>query len=297
MPPTPPARVGPGELLALLAAVAFSFKAIFVRMALAQGADPILLLTMRMTLAAPLNLAILLWAGRPAGPVSGKDVARIVVLGVVGFAVSAALDFWGLSFIGAGLERIVLYLHPTLVLLMTAALQRRAPSRRSLVATGVAWLGLVIACIADVHSAAPSALVTGVSLVLGCAFTYAVYLVSVGALAPRLGAMRVSISAQLVAGIVLAAWTLTLHPAAFIGLPAGVWEQAALLATIGTVLPGLLLAAAIHRIGAGRASTMGMIGPVIASLLGWALLGEPLSVLQMVGGVVVAVGVGMATRA
>lgn len=286
-----------GDLLALAAAIAFSFKAIFVRMALAQGADPVVLLSARMLIAAPFYVVLLAATSRGAGRPTPRDLGWIAAMGLVGFAFSAALDFQGLAYIGAGLERIVLYIHPTLVLLFGAALTRKAPSGRALAATGVAWAGLVVAAGAEIHTGDPRDVATGVGLVLGCAATYAAYLLAMGHLGPRLGAMRVTASAQVIAAVALGMWAGLVRPGELDAMPSPVWGLALLLATFGTILPGLLLASAVTRVGPGRASTLGMIGPVAATLLAHFLLGEPLSLQQVLGGIVVVAGVAMATRA
>lgn len=283
-----------GQALALTAAVAFSFKAIFVRAALGMGADPLVLLSLRMVIAAPFYVALLLYTRGPLP--TPREAAVVAAMGLVGFALSAALDFQGLAYIGAGLERIVLYAHPTLVVLLGAAWHRRAPSPRALGAIGVAWTGLVIAAAADLRLGRPEDVLTGVALVLGCALTYAMYLLALGDLAPRLGAVRVTAAAQVVAALALGAWAGLFRAEAIATLPEGVWVQALLLATAGTILPGLLLASAVSRIGPGPASTLGMIGPVAAALLAHLLLGEPLSGLQLVGAAVVVAGVSLATR-
>lgn len=307
VPPPPPSDAPPGgppagasaaigNAMAFTAAVAFSFKAIFVRMALADGADPLALLSVRMMLAAPFYVVMLLATVRGAGRPTRRDLWLIAGMGVVGFAFSAALDFLGLAFIGAGLERIILYIHPTLVLLLVARMRRRMPSGRALAAVGIAWAGLLVAAGAEIHTGAPSDVLTGIALVLGCAFTYAAYLVVLGSLAPRLGAMRVTASAQIVSAFVLGGWAAGFRREAILAFTPHDWTLVVALAAFGTILPGLLLAGAVSRVGPGRASTLGMIGPVAATLLGHVLLGEPLSLQQIVGGLVVAGGVTLATR-
>jgi drug/metabolite transporter (DMT)-like permease len=284
----------PGEVLAILAAVAFSFKAILVKLALVEGVDPVALLAMRMLIAAPLFAALLLTL--PGGEVrlTRRDAAAVLALGVVGFYLASLLDFLGLRYLTAGLERIVLYIHPTFVLLLGAAWTGKAPSARALVAVGVAWAGLVVAASADLAVGDPGGVLRGVALVLGCAVLYAVYLLGLDQLGPRLGTFRVAAMANLVAAVALGAHAAALHSDSVASASARVWGLAGLMAVGSTVVPAMLLTAAIRRIGPGRTSTLGMIGPFIATLLGWAALGEPLSAVQLVGGGVVVAGVGLA---
>lgn len=280
-----------GAAMAIGAAVAFSFKAIFVKFALRDGADPIVLLAMRMLIAAPFFAAFLAVNRSAWRHATRQDLGPLVVLGLLGFYAAAVLDFWGLAYLTAGLERIVLYAHPTFVLLFSAALTRTWPERRSLTAVAVAWTGLVIAAGADVSAAGNLPL--GTALVLGSAVLYAAYLIGVQRIGARLGSLQVAAAANLVATVALAVHVLALHPGAFTAAPLSIWKTAAIMAVGSTVLPHLLLAAAITRIGPGPASTLGMVGPVAAALLGWALLGEPLSFVQLLGGAVVVAGVSM----
>ncbi len=286
-----------GVLLALAAAIAFSYKAILVKLALAQGADPIPLLAMRMAIAAPLfALALALTpppAGAPAWP-SGRDAAWVVALGLLGFYLAAILDFLSLRYLTAGLERIVLYVHPTFVVLIGAWWTRTRPSPRALAGIGVAWCGLAVAALGDLSLADGADLARGIALVLGCALLYALYLLGLERFGARHGTFRVAALANLVAAGALAVQVGCTDADAVLRAPAAVWELAAIMAVASTVLPAALLTAAIARIGPGRAATMGMLGPGIASVLGWLVLGEPLSPVQLGGGALVVLGVAWA---
>lgn len=279
-----------GELLALAAAVAFSMKAILVKLAIGAGAHVLPLLTTRMLMAAPLFLLVALRAPRPTW--DRRDAAAILVLGLAGYHLAATLDFLGLQHITAGLERIVLYVHPTFVVLLGALLGRRAIAWRELASIGVCWLGLLVAVSGDLQVGQPDAVLTGVLLVLGSAFAYAAYLLGTEHLSTRLGGSRVGALAASVS-----AASLLLQETAVGALPEvlapgpEVGRLALGMALFATVLPVLLLAEAIVRIGPARASTIGMVGPISAGVLGWLVLGEPLLPAQLVGGVIVVLGV------
>lgn len=295
-----------GMVMALLAAVLASGKAVLVKQAYALGAEPVPLLAVRMGLAAPFFLVLL---GRLPGPRPAvREVAGLVGLGLVGFYVSACLDFAGLVYLSAGLERVVLYLHPTMVLALAWVLgwgtheavgpaasppgSARPTAGSGLLGIAVAWAGLVLAVAADLPHAGEG-FGLGVTFVLGAALLYAVYLLWVDRWGRRLGIARVASFAQLVSAGALGLHTLAL-PAADRGvLAAPVWGYGLALAVFCTVLPSLLLAGAITRLGPARASAAGMVGPVSASLLGAAFLGERLTVLQLAGGAVVVVGVAL----
>ncbi len=284
-----------GAWMAIAAAVAFSFKAVFVKIALRDGADPIVLLGMRMILAAPF-FALWLYRDRErVVTVTKADAARVSLLGLLGFYAAAVLDFLGLQYLTAGLERIVLYVHPTFVLVFGAVLQRRWPTARSLAAVGVAWAGLVLAAGADARAGSGD-VAFGTALVLGSAVLYAAYLLGIQRLGETYGNLNIAAAANLVASLALAAHVITLHPGALAEATASLWQIALVMALVSTVLPHLLLAEAIARVGPGMASTLGMVGPFAASLLGWALLAEPLSATQLAGGAVVIAGVSMSRR-
>jgi drug/metabolite transporter (DMT)-like permease len=300
MQPSPPplgglhlSRRTTGVLLALAAATAFAFKAIFVKLAFAEGLDPIGFLTLRMLVAAPFFTAMLWWRGgeRP----TSAELGALVALGLAGFYLAAVLDFSGLAYLSAGLERIVLYTHPTFIVLFAAVRDRAWPPVRGLVAIGVAWCGLLLAAGGDLAGGVPiDDLRTGVLLVGGSSLAYAAYLLGVEGLGQRLGATRVAAFGNLVGTFAIAAHGFSMHPDLLSRVTPRVAGLALIVGTVSTVLPGLLLAAAISRIGPGTASTLGMIGPVLAGILGYAMLGEPLTAAQLVGGVIVGAGVSLA---
>ncbi len=289
-PAPDPKVVRTGELLAVVAAIAFSMKSILGKLAMARGIDPVPLLVLRMSFAAPFFLAVLV---RDRGaPISRADGARLVVLGVIGFHAAMVLDFMGLQYITAGLERLVLYAHPTMILIIGWLWLRRPAHLREAVGVGVCWAGLALAVGGDLGAASPEDVARGVGLVLLSAFAYAIYLLATEQLAPRIGARRVGAAASLTSGVTLvmqAAWTGQLDEA--IGADAETLRLVFALVAIATVAPVLLLAEAITRIGPARAATIGMIGPFSAALLGWLVLGEPLAASQLVGGVIVVAGI------
>jgi drug/metabolite transporter (DMT)-like permease len=286
-------RATTGVLLALAAATAFAFKAIFVKLAFAEGLDAIGFLTLRMLVAAPFFVGLLFWRGG-VWP-TRREMVALAVLGLAGFYLAAVLDFSGLAYLSAGLERIVLYTHPTFIVLFAALREGAWPAPRALVAIAVAWLGLLLAAGGDLSGGVPLAdLRVGIALVGGSSLAYAAYLLGVEGLGQRLGAIRVAAIGNLVATVAIAAHGWLVHPDLLDRITPRVAGLALVVGTVSTVLPGLLLAAAIDRIGPGTASTLGMIGPVLAGLLGYAVLGEPLSAAQLLGGLVVGVGVSLA---
>ncbi len=281
-----------GELVALAAAVAFAGKAIFVKLALAAGADPIALLSVRMAFALPVFAAVAWWA-RPAR-VSPRQGLALVALGLLGYHAAAALDFAGLQYVSAGLERVVLYVHPTLVVLFAAALNGQRIASRELLGIAVAWLGLLLAVGGDLRLGATSDVALGVALVLGCAVCYAGYLLGAESLGRQLGALYTASVATAVSAVTVGAQVAATRLDELLAFPRVAVGWALILALVSTVLPVGLLAVAIRSVGPARASTIGMVGPTIAAVLGVLVLGEPLSALQLGGGLVVVAGVSLA---
>jgi len=118
-----------GLLLAAFGAIAFSGKAIIVKLSYLYGVDAVTLIMYRMLFALPFFIAMGLWAERQAiareNPLTRRDVLHIVGLGFVGYYLSSYLDFLGLQYITASLERLILYLNPTLVVVLGWVLYKK----------------------------------------------------------------------------------------------------------------------------------------------------------------------------
>jgi drug/metabolite transporter (DMT)-like permease len=290
-----------GRLYAILSAAGFSLKAVFVKLGYAAGpVDALTLLALRMGIALPL-FAWLVWLARDKGgttgatatPLTGMDVVRIFLLGMFGYYLSSLFDFYGLESISAGLERLILYLYPTLVLVFQALASRRWPAMRTVQAMGLCYLGLGIAFVHDLSLAGHgSRIIVGSMWVFASAVTYALYYLGTGAMVKRLGSMRLSGLAGGASSIlVLAHYAVSGTPSQLLTLPSAVWLHAALMAVLSTALPIYWLALAIQRMGASQAAAVGSLGPVLTVLASWALLDEPLSVYQLGGLALVMFGV------
>jgi drug/metabolite transporter (DMT)-like permease len=284
-----------GRLYAVLAAAGFSLKAVFVKLAYAAGpVDALTLLAMRMGLALPLFIWLISRSGGAEGaPLGRGDMLRIAMLGCVGYYLSSLFDFVGLSYITAGLERMILYLYPTMVLLLQAWLTRRSPGRRAWQAMAICYAGLGIAFAHDFHQGGQGSHVAlGAAWVFASAVTYAFYYIGTGNMVSRIGSTRLAGLAGSASSIlVLGHFLLFGHPQSLITLPAAVWGNAALMALFSTVLPIWWLSLAIQRLGAGQAAAIGTLGPVLTVLAAWVLLGESLSILQLAGLALVMFGI------
>ena len=283
-----------GRLYAVLSAAGFSLKAIFVKLAYAAGpVEAATLLAMRMAFALPLFIWLMSRSKDGSSPVSTADGMRILLVGFLGYYLSSLFDFKGLTYISAGLERLILYIYPTLVLLLQAWLNRQPPSARAWQAMGLCYLGLLIAFAHDLRQSHEGAdVMTGAAWVFASAATYAFYYLGTGRLVGRIGSTRL---AGLAGGasslLVIAHFLLFGHPGELAALPPATWLYALLMAVFSTVLPVWWLSLAIQRMGAGQAAAVGTLGPVLTVFAAWLLLGEALSVLQLAGLALVMFGI------
>lgn len=296
---TPPAteRLLGGVVLAAVGAVAFSGKAIIVKLGYRYGVDAVTLLALRMLVALPFFVVMGLWAQRRGGaPIGRADALRIAALGFFGYYLASFLDFAGLSYITATLERLILYLTPTLVLLIGYLAYRRRVGPRQLVALAISYAGVALAFGHDL-SLGGADVALGGALVFASALSYAIYLVGSGQLVARIGALRLTAYASTVACVLCLAQAFILAgPAAFAGIVPAVWWLSLLNGTLCTVFPVLAVMMAIERIGPGLAAQIGMLGPVSTIVLSVLVLGEAMGPWQVAGTVLVLAGVLVVSR-
>ncbi|MDE2419049.1 MAG: DMT family transporter [Burkholderiales bacterium] len=297
-----PKSLASGVLLGVLGAIAFSGKAIIVKLAYRHGVDAVTLLMLRMLFALPFFVAIAWWASRPRNGITPvrlqlHDWLGIVGLGVTGYYLASFLDFAGLKYISASLERLILYLNPTLVLLLGLVLYGRRISHRQLVGMAISYCGVVLV-FGHEATLTGSDVALGTLLVFLSAVSYAVYLSYSGELVKRLGSMRLVGLATSVACVLCIAQFVLTRPleVAWAVAPQVVWLSV-LNATACTVVPVLLVMMAIERIGAGLAAQVGMVGPMSTITMGVLLLGEPFTGWVVAGTVLVLAGVFVVSRA
>ncbi|MEY4735844.1 MAG: hypothetical protein RL302_163 [Pseudomonadota bacterium] len=297
-----PKSIASGLLLAVLGAIAFSGKAIIVKLAYRYGVDAVTLLMLRMLLALPFFLAIAWWTSRPKNGVAPvvltrKDWMGVVGLGVTGYYLASYLDFAGLAYISASLERLILYLNPTLVLLLGLVLYGRKIGRHQAVGMAISYSGVLLVFGHEITLTGTD-VALGSLLVLLSAVSYAIYLSYSGELVQRLGSLRLVGLATSVACALCIGQFLLLRPLGSLAAvaPEVVWLSV-LNATVCTVVPVLMVMMAIERIGSGLAAQVGMVGPMSTITMGVLLLGEPFTGWVVAGTVLVVAGVFVVSRA
>ena len=285
-----------GAGLALLAALGFSLKAIFVKLAYPYGVDAITLLALRMGFSLPVFLWVGLAHQRAGANLSGGDWGRRFVLGCLGYYGASILDFWGLQFISAGLERLILFTYPTLTILIGVLFQGKPFAKREGVAVALCYIGIGFAFMHDLGQGDSRNVWIGSALVFGSSVSYALYLSGSGSMIARLGAMRFSALAMLVSSAVTLLHFATSQPLTAFIQPLPVYGWALAMALFATVVPVFAQSAAIRSLGAGSASLFGMVGPLLTIGFGWWLLDESISLAQMAGAGLVLIGILMVSR-
>lgn len=284
-----------GVFLVLIAAIGFSAKAIFAKFLYRYSLDATTVLSLRMIFSLPFFLAMAWWVRKTplTTPLSHLEWLQLIGLGFIGYYLSSLFDFMGLVYISTGLERLILFLYPTLVLILSALVYKRRIIRREWFALVLCYGGILLVFVHDLEKGFGKSqhILLGSGLVFISSFTYAGYLLFSGGLIQRLGSMRFTAYAMLVStSAVLVQFFLTHSWQAWIQR-APVYGFSLAMALLSTVLPTWLLAEGIRRIGSGRASLLGAVGPVATIFLGWLTLDEQITPYQLAGAALVLLGV------
>ncbi len=282
-----------GVGLALVGVLAFSFRPILIKLAYAaHPVGPVTLLFLRMLLALPFFLAMAWWLRGAQPRLTARDWAGVAALGFIGYYLASFFDFLGLVHVGAGVGRLIQFLYPTLVLLLSFLFLHKRPTRREIGALVTCYLGIALV-VSNQLDATPQgkAFLFGALLILGSALCYAIYLVAGSQLVQRIGSLRFTAYTMVVATAPALIQFFALEPLAALELPAAVWGYAIVMATFSTVLPVFCVAEALRRIGANQFALIAAVGPVSVALTSALGLDEPFGWLQALGALLVIGGV------
>ena len=278
-------------IFAVLGVILFSSKAVMVKLAYEYQISALNLLLFRMLFSFPFYIIVVLWK-RPKKSIDLKwtDFLWVGVFGVLGYYVSSYFDFWGLQYLKAGLERIILFVYPTIVVLLSCIIFKEKLTLYKIGAIILTYFGVLIIFWSELEFGGEEVLF-GALLIFSCAITYATYIVASGWLIPKFGSVVFTAYAMLAAtiAVVIHAWwsgecTLT-------GFPIEIYILGFLMAIFATVIPSFLISEAIKRMGASSFSIFGSIGPISTIVLAYFLLDEKITVLQLIGMCVVILGV------
>jgi len=279
--------------LVVFSAVAFSAKAIIIKLAYRHGTDAVTLLALRMAMAAPFFVAVAWWSSRGGRAValSRTDWRTIVFLGIVGYYLASLFDFLGLQYITAALERLVLFLYPTFVVLISAFLYGRAIAGRDIAALALSYTGIALVFANDLATRQENVLL-GAFWVALSALAYAVYLIGNGRMVRKMGSVLFASLASIVSCAAVVVHFFVVRDSHLLWTqPAPVYGLTFLMAIVSTVLPVLFMSVGIRLIGSSHASMLGTVGPVATIFLGFAFLDEPITAIQLAGAALVMAGV------
>lgn len=265
--------------------ILFCSKGVIVKLSYAHGLDPISVLNLRMMFSLPLFAGIVVFTVGGFPRLDARDWARLAGLGFMGYYLSSLVNFAGLQYVSVGLERIILFTYPTLVLAITALLLRKRVMRLAWAAATVAWVGILCAFGAEARASVPGGnLPLGASLVFLSALIYAIFIIIAGGTIKRVGPLLFAgIAVGFSCVFMMIHFSLVHSPADMLTYPPAVYTHALILAIFGTVAPSLLMSLGLKRAGPQRFAVMGALGPVATLFLAWAVLKEQPNALQAVG--------------
>lgn len=284
-PAAAPYAVG-GLAIAMIGSIGFSGKAIIVKVAYRYGVDAATLIMYRMLVALLPFLAIAWWSGRGKPALSWRDRGSIFILGLTGYYLASYLDFVGLQYISASLERLILYLNPTLVFAFSLLWFGQRATRRQVAAIATGYAGMLVVFGSEVSFVGEN-VVLGAGLVFAGAVSYALYISYSGALVKRIGSLRLVGWASTVACLLCFAQFLAVRPLSAAVVPSEVLWLSLLNGTACTVAPVLLLMIAIQRVGATSAAQASLLGPLSTIAMSIFILDEPFTPWIAVGTVLV----------
>lgn len=280
-----------GALLGVLGIVMFSAKAIMVKLGYRFDVDPLTLLLLRMFFALPFYLVIgYRETKKTTYHLKTKDVAWLIGLGFVGYYLASYFDFYGLQFIDASLERLILFVYPTLVILISITFLGKPVLRIQIFAILITYFGILVTFAHNITLQREN-LWWGVGSIFLSALTYAIYLVGSGELIPRLGAVRFTSYAMTVSCLMVSVHYLLMNTFEVWHQPWQVYALGFAMATFSTVIPSFLISEAIKRLGSSNFAIYGSIGPISTIVLAVIFLGETLDIYQIAGTMIVIIGV------
>lgn len=281
-----------GLLLAVGGVVCFSIRPIFIKLAYAYVVDPVTLLALRMIFSLPFFLGAAIWirSGAEHRPLAGRDLAAVCALGLLSYYAASFLDFLALQYISAGLGRLLLFIYPTIVVVLSALVFGKRVGAREIAALALTYGGLALVFAHTVDSG-PGNFWLGAVLAFASAVCYAVYLVAGAEVVVRVGSVRYTAYAMTAASLACILQFFLLRPLGALDLPAQVYLYAIGMAVVSTAVPVFMTSEALRRVGANTVAIVGALGPVTTIAFGYLGLDEVMTPLQILGSALVLVGV------
>ena len=284
-----------GAFLVFFGAVLFAGKAVLVKYNYIHyhlGTVP--LLALRMAFALPFYLIILFIQNKKNSfqvPIEKRQWLWMFALGIVGYYLASLFDFWGLNYVTAGVERLILFLYPSIVLIISALFLKKKIQKIQYLALFITYSGVVITFIPDIKMGVQPHLIIGCSLIFLSAFTYALYLIGSGELIPKIGTIRFTGYAMIISTVAVILHHLFSGNANLLGYQKEVYYLSFAMAVFSTVIPSFLISAGIKLIGSGNASIIGSVGPIATIIMASIFLDEQFTSWQLAGTIIVLAGV------
>jgi drug/metabolite transporter (DMT)-like permease len=281
-----------GVILILIGAACFSTKAIFVKLSLHHGIDGITALMFRMLFALPYYLGVLIFS--PALKMQHLKSApwgKLLGIGLVGYYLASLFDFLGLQYIQANLERLIVFVYPTLVLVLGAIIFKRVITKNQLIAVGITYSGILIACMSQDFELTGKGVELGIFYVFMSALAYAFYLVYSDGLIKQMGTIAFNCLSMLISTVAVLVHFGILYGFKLTGYDWQVYMYGALMGLIATIIPTLALTKGISLIGSSNAAILSTFGPVATILMSYFILNESFSLVQGIGTFLVILGV------
>jgi len=281
-----------GVLYAVIAVLLFSSKAVVVKLSYAEGVDTITALMLRMGFSLPIFLVVGFFKSE-----KGKEKLTltnslwIIGLGVLGYYAASYFDFKGLTYLDASLERLILFIYPTIVVILSAVVFRKKIGLTQGIAIMISYVGLAVIFLPDLLQKETNFNYLGVTLILLSAFTYASYLVASQHFIPKIGTTRFTTLAMVVSCFCVIIHYLIVSDLSIFQLDTNLYLFGIYMAVIATVIPAYLVSSAIEKIGSSRLAIIGCLGPVSTITLSVFFLGEEITLNQMIGGIIIIAGV------
>ncbi|MGR9114124.1 MAG: DMT family transporter [Gammaproteobacteria bacterium] len=290
-----------GLIFVLLGALGFSTKSILIKLAygVSDQVDAISLLALRMLFALPFFLIVAVWHHKrntSSQALQKKQWLSLAMLGMMGYYLASYLDFIGLQYISAGLERVILFIYPTFVVLLSAIASKRFITLREMLALALSYGGMVFVFI-DSMTMESAGLILGSVSVLASAMVFACFMMGSGVMVKQIGSARFTAYSMTVASLVTLMHFVLKGRGGLTEFPVDVYWLALFLAVFSTVLPAFFMNAGVKRVGAGSASIISSAGPIATLALAFIILDEAVTAIQFFGTLLVLTGVYIVGRA
>lgn len=289
-----------GVIITATGVIMFSSKAVIIKLAYQYDIDAVSLLLLRMLFSLPFY--ILIWGVKrkqwKQNPLSSKHLVSILLLGFLGYYLASFLDFKGLTYITASLERLILFSYPTVVLILSALFLKKKITGKQILSILITYLGIAVIFFdsGGITTGSRTDVITGSIFIALSAIAYASYLVGTNSIIGKVGTVRITTFSMMVSCLVVIIHYMLTTDSDLLNYPIEVYLLSLLMAVIATVIPSFLINNGIRRLGAPNVSIIGSLGPVSTITLSMIFLGESLTFIQVIGALVIISGVVVISR-